>query len=80
MPGPRCIWPVSAGSASMAANNVCPDDRYVRIRDPASTTATPAPVSGLVHGAARETLTVGLTVEQTQSQSQQGQEQSQSQA
>ncbi|WP_275784129.1 transglutaminase family protein [Pararhizobium gei] len=51
-----------------AANNVCPDDRYVRIacgldyRDA-------APISGLVHGSAKETLKVGLTVEQ-QEQSQ----------
>lgn len=64
-----------------AANNVCPDDRYVRIATGLDYRDA-APVSGLVHGAARETLTVGLTVEQTQSQSQsqQGQEQSQSQA
>lgn len=51
-----------------AANNVCPDDRYVRIacgldyRDA-------APISGLVHGSAKEALKVALTVEQ-QEQSQ----------
>lgn len=61
-----------------AANNLCPDDRYVRIASGLDYRDA-APVSGLVHGSARETLTVGLTVEQSQSQSQgqQGQEQTQ---
>ncbi|WP_085032181.1 transglutaminase family protein [Ensifer aridi] len=55
------------------ANKICPDDRYVRIahglcyRDA-------APVSGLVHGVASETLKVAVTVER------QGQQQAQSQS
>ncbi|KQS76955.1 transglutaminase [Rhizobium sp. Leaf384] len=56
-----------------AANDVCPDDRYVRIATGLDYRDA-APISGLVHGAANETLTVALTVEQ------QGQSQSQSQS
>ncbi|MBO9109432.1 MULTISPECIES: transglutaminase family protein [Agrobacterium] len=52
-----------------AANNICPDDRYVRIalglcyRDC-------APISGMRIGPAGETLNVSVTVQQSQSQSQ----------
>ncbi|KQS72450.1 transglutaminase [Rhizobium sp. Leaf371] len=56
-----------------AANDVCPDERYVRIATGLDYRDA-APISGLVHGAANETLTVALTVEQ------QGQSQSQSQS
>lgn len=56
-----------------AANDVCPDARYVRIATGLDYRDA-APISGLVHGAANETLTVALTVEQ------QGQSQSQSQS
>ncbi|RWX78748.1 transglutaminase family protein [Neorhizobium lilium] len=65
-----------------AANNVCPDERYVRIASGLSYTDC-APVSGLRLGPANEDLTVSLSVTpsevQTQSQSQKGQSQSQSQ-
>jgi transglutaminase-like putative cysteine protease len=54
-----------------AANDVCPDARYVRIATGLDYRDA-APISGLVHGSAKETLTVALTVEQ------QGQSQSQS--
>lgn len=65
-----------------AANNVCPDERYVRIATGLSYTDC-APVSGMRLGAANEDLTVSLSVTpsatQTQSQSGQGQNQGQSQ-
>ncbi|MDK1490017.1 transglutaminase family protein [Sinorhizobium sp. 7-81] len=64
-----------------AANKVCPDDRYVRIAS-GLCYRDAAPISGLVHGAASETLKVAVTVEkqgQTQSQSQGEQSQIQSQ-
>jgi transglutaminase-like putative cysteine protease len=64
-----------------AANNVCPDARYVRIACGLSYTDC-APVSGLRLGSAHEDLTVSLSVvpsgTQTQSQTQGGQSQSQS--
>lgn len=56
-----------------AANKVCPDDRYVRIACGLDYKDA-APISGLVHGSAKEALKVALTVEQ------QGQSQSQSQS
>jgi transglutaminase-like putative cysteine protease len=63
-----------------AANNVCPDDRYVRIASGLSY-RDGAPVSGLRLGQAGENLKVSLTVEpsQSQSQGQDGQGQSQTQ-
>jgi transglutaminase-like putative cysteine protease len=61
-----------------AANNVCPDDRYVRIASGLSY-RDGAPVSGLRLGQAGENLKVSLTVEPSQSQSQDGQGQSQTQ-
>ncbi len=62
-----------------AANKICPDDRYVRVAS-GLCYRDAAPVSGLFHGAARETLKVAVTVQrqgQTQSQSQGNQTQSQ---
>jgi transglutaminase-like putative cysteine protease len=61
-----------------AANNVCPDERYVRIATGLSY-ADCVPVSGMRIGLAGEHLKVSLSVapSQTQSQSQQGQSQSQ---
>ncbi|ASY63929.1 protein containing transglutaminase-like domain, putative cysteine protease [Sinorhizobium sojae CCBAU 05684] len=64
-----------------AANKICPDDRYVRVAS-GLCYRDAAPVSGLFHGAARETLKVAVTVErqqQAQSQSQGNQSQTQSQ-
>ncbi|MDQ0321322.1 transglutaminase-like putative cysteine protease [Pararhizobium capsulatum DSM 1112] len=53
-----------------AANKMCPDDRYVRVASGLDYQDA-APVSGLVHGVANETLKVAITVEeQGQSQSQ----------
>ncbi|MNY74194.1 hypothetical protein D3C86_2131590 [compost metagenome] len=53
-----------------AANKICPDDRYVRIATGLGYRDA-APISGLIHGEANETLKVSVTVEQqTQSQSQ----------
>lgn len=53
-----------------AANKICPDDRYVRIAS-GLCYRDAAPISGLVHGEANETLKVSVTVEdQAQSQSQ----------
>ncbi|NVD39552.1 transglutaminase family protein [Ensifer sp. HO-A22] len=53
-----------------AANKICPDDRYVRIAS-GLCYRDAAPISGLIHGEANETLKVSVTVEQqTQSQSQ----------
>lgn len=63
------------------ANKICPDDRYVRIAS-GLCYRDAAPVSGLVHGVASETLKVAVTVErqgQTQSQRQGEQSQAQSQ-
>jgi transglutaminase-like putative cysteine protease len=65
-----------------AANNVCPDERYVRIATGLSYTDC-VPVSGMRIGLAAEHLKVSLSVapSQTQSQSQQGQgQQGQSQS
>ncbi|MBD8556551.1 transglutaminase family protein [Rhizobium sp. CFBP 8762] len=56
-----------------AANDICPDDRYVRIATGLDYRDA-APVSGMVTGVATETLLVTLTVEN------QGQSQSQSQS
>jgi transglutaminase-like putative cysteine protease len=63
-----------------AANNICPDDRYVRIASGLCYRDC-APVSGMRLGLADENLKVSLTVEpsQTQSQSQNGQSQNQTQ-
>ncbi|TCV74523.1 transglutaminase-like putative cysteine protease [Neorhizobium sp. R1-B] len=63
-----------------AANNICPDDRYVRIASGLCYRDC-APVSGMRLGLAGENLKVSLTVapSQTQSQSQNGQSQSQTQ-
>jgi transglutaminase-like putative cysteine protease len=63
-----------------AANNICPDGRYVRVATGLSY-AECAPVSGLRLGTANEQLKVSLSVapSQTQSQSQNGQGQTQSQ-
>lgn len=63
------------------ANKICPDDRYVRIAS-GLCYRDAAPVSGLVHGVASETLKVAVTVErqgqmQTQDQGGPGQTQSQ---
>ncbi|WP_457584085.1 transglutaminase family protein [Ensifer canadensis] len=53
-----------------AANKICPDDRYVRIAS-GLCYRDAAPISGLIHGEANETLKVSVTVEQqAQSQSQ----------
>lgn len=52
-----------------AANKICPDDRYVRIAS-GLCYHDAAPISGLIHGEAKETLKVSVTVEQQQSQSQ----------
>ncbi|MFB2550547.1 transglutaminase family protein [Ensifer soli] len=53
-----------------AVNEICPDERYVRLATGLDYRDA-APISGLVHGAAHETLSVSLTVEsQGQSQSQ----------
>ncbi|WP_018236521.1 transglutaminase family protein [Ensifer sp. BR816] len=61
------------------ANKICPDGRYVRVAS-GLCYRDAAPVSGLVHGVASETLKVAVTVErQGQSQSQGEQSQSQSQ-
>ncbi len=51
------------------ANKICPDERYVRVAT-GMCYRDCVPVSGLRIGAAGETLTVHLTVEQEQSQSQ----------
>lgn len=64
------------------ANKICPDDRYVRLAS-GLCYHDAAPVSGLVHGVASETLNVAVTVEQqqqaqSQSQSQGNQSQTQS--
>ncbi|WEX76603.1 transglutaminase family protein [Sinorhizobium numidicum] len=64
-----------------AANKICPDDRYVRVAS-GLCYRDAAPIAGLVHGIASETLKVAVTVErqgQTQSQSQGQQSQNQSQ-
>ncbi|MBD9495652.1 MULTISPECIES: transglutaminase family protein [Ensifer] len=58
-----------------AANKICPDDRYVRIAS-GLCYRDAAPISGLIHGEAKETLKVSVTVEQQQ----QSQSQNQSQA
>jgi len=57
-----------------AANNICPDDRYVRIACGLDY-ADAAPISGMRLGSAGEDLKVSLTVEgeQQQAQSQNGQ-------
>ncbi len=62
-----------------AANNICPDERYVRIACGLDY-ADAAPISGMRLGSAGEDLKVSLTVEgdQTRSQSQDGQSQTQS--
>lgn len=53
-----------------AANDLCPDARYVRVATGLDYTDA-APISGLYHGAANETLSVSLTVSESgQSQSQ----------
>lgn len=52
-----------------AANNVCPDDRYVRIASGLCYRDC-APVSGMRIGPAGENLTVSLTVKPSQEQSQ----------
>ncbi|NWJ26885.1 transglutaminase family protein [Rhizobium sp. RM] len=52
-----------------AANNICPDDRYVRIASGLCYRDC-APVSGMRIGQAGETLNVSVTVQQSQSQSQ----------
>ncbi|WP_075289640.1 transglutaminase family protein [Pararhizobium arenae] len=52
-----------------AANKMCPDDRYVRIASGLDYKDA-APISGLVHGSANESLKVAVTVEQKQGQSQ----------
>lgn len=52
-----------------AANNVCPDDRYVRIASGLCYRDC-APISGMRIGPAGETLNVSVTVQQSQSQSQ----------
>ena len=54
-----------------AANNMCPDDRYVRIASGLDYQDA-APISGLVHGSVNESLKVAVSVEQ------QGQSQTQS--
>ncbi|WOS61784.1 transglutaminase family protein [Sinorhizobium fredii] len=64
------------------ANKICPDDRYVRVAS-GLCYRDAAPVSGLVHGVASETLKVAVTVErqgQSRSQSQSQGEQSQTQS
>lgn len=60
-----------------AANNICPDERYVRIACGLDY-ADAAPISGMRLGSAGEDLKVSLTVEGSQQQSQSGQSQSQS--
>jgi transglutaminase-like putative cysteine protease len=61
------------------ANKICPDGRYVRVAS-GLCYRDAAPVCGLVHGVASETLKVAVTVErQGQSQSQGEQSQNQSQ-
>ncbi|MDP9838994.1 transglutaminase-like putative cysteine protease [Neorhizobium huautlense] len=62
-----------------AANNICPDTRYVRIACGLDY-ADAAPISGMRLGSAGEDLKVSLTVEgdHTQTQSQNGQSQTQS--
>ncbi|MGI2031408.1 transglutaminase family protein [Rhizobium panacihumi] len=60
-----------------AANNICPDERYVRIACGLDY-ADAAPISGMRLGSAGENLKVSLTVEGNQRQSQDGQSQSQS--
>ena len=52
-----------------AANNICPDDRYVRIASGLCYRDC-APISGMRIGPAGETLSVSVTVQQSQSQSQ----------
>jgi transglutaminase-like putative cysteine protease len=52
-----------------AANNICPDDRYVRISSGLCYRDC-APISGMRIGPAGETLNVSVTVQQSQSQSQ----------
>lgn len=52
-----------------AANNICPDARYVRIASGLDYVAA-APISGMRLGSAGEDLKVRLTVEASQSQSQ----------
>ena len=52
-----------------AANNICPDARYVRLSTGLDYKDA-APVSGMVMGKAAETMSVSITVEPTASQSQ----------
>ncbi|CUX28770.1 transglutaminase family protein [Rhizobium oryzihabitans] len=52
-----------------AANNICPDDHYVRIASGLCYRDC-APISGMRIGPAGETLSVSVTVQETQSQSQ----------
>ncbi|MCZ7858329.1 transglutaminase family protein, partial [Agrobacterium salinitolerans] len=52
-----------------AANNICPDDRYVRIASGLCYRDC-APISGMRVGPAGETLNVSVTVQQSQGQSQ----------
>ncbi|KSV77984.1 transglutaminase family protein [Ensifer sp. ENS08] len=59
-----------------AANKICPDDRYVRIAS-GLCYRDAAPISGLIHGEAKETLKVSVTVEQQQQSQNQSQNQSQ---
>lgn len=59
-----------------AANKICPDDRYVRIAS-GLCYRDAAPISGLIHGEAKETLKVSVTVEQKQQSQSQSQSQSQ---
>lgn len=59
-----------------AANKICPDDRYVRIAS-GLCYRDAAPISGLIHGEAKETLKVSVTVEQQQQSQSQSQNQSQ---
>ena len=64
-----------------AANNICPDERYVRVATGLSYRDA-APVSGMRIGTRGEELTVSLTVEapgMSQTQTQDGQTQSQGQ-
>lgn len=52
-----------------AANDVCPDERYVRLANGLSY-ADAAPISGMRLGQSEETLDVTVSVEETQTQSQ----------
>ncbi|ANK73380.1 transglutaminase domain-containing protein [Ensifer adhaerens] len=61
-----------------AANKICPDDRYVRIAS-GLCYRDAAPISGLIHGEAKETLKVSVTVEQQQQSQNQSQARGQSQ-